>query len=281
MRPVSPNDVAALLRPPARRLSSGEIRHRADLAALRMVAQYSHCTVSDFAATIYPHGKYAVQSAQRIAKRLVGQQQPPLLAERRNSLGGRSLVLTRPGAAFLEIHGTRCHHGMDLASVAGPTYRHHAITARFCQMQELMGASAWPEHAIGQGMAPLSQREVVELCGKIPDALVVHGATTSINARTVRAVETESARKSNAFIMKALLMAERARNGMSIHGFTLAGVTFVFDAGQDHAARIARVARIMWSPQQRSAFAPYIACATVTTRLPLAFGDWKYQPLQI
>ena len=280
MRPVNPADVAALLRPIPRRLPSGELRRLADLGALRLVARYGHCTVSDFAASIYPRGKYATQSAQRVARRLVSQQ-PALLAERRNALGGRSFVLTRPGAAFLEIHGTRCHHGMDLASVAGPTYRHHAITARFCQMQESMGASAWPEHAIGQGMAPLSQREVVELCGKIPDALVIHDATTSINARTVRAVETESARKSNAYITKALLMAERAHHGMSNHGFTLTGVTFVFDAGQDHAARIARVARIMWSPQQRSAFAPYIACATVTTRLPLAFSDWKYQPLQI
>jgi hypothetical protein len=148
MRPVSPNDFAALLRPPARHLPSVELRRRADLAALRLVARYGHCTVSDFAASIYPHGKYATQSAQRVARRLV-RQQPPLLAERRNSLGGRSFVLSRPGAAFLELHGTRCHHGMDLASVAGPTYRHHAITARFCQMQELMGASAWPEQAIG------------------------------------------------------------------------------------------------------------------------------------
>jgi hypothetical protein len=130
-------------------------------------------------------------------------------------------------------------------------------------------------------MAPLSQREVVELCGKIPDAIVLHDATTSINGRTVRAIETESARKSNAFITKALLMAERARNGMSIHGFALAGLTFVFDAGHDHAARIARVARVMWSPQQRSEFAPYIACAAVATRLPLAFGDWTFQPLPI
>jgi hypothetical protein len=120
MRPVSLDDVAALLRPPARRPSSGEIRRRADLAALRMVALYGHCTVSDFARSIYPNGKCATQSAQRVARRLVGQR-PPLMAERRNALGGRSFVLTRPGAAFLEIHGTRCHHGMDLASVVGPT----------------------------------------------------------------------------------------------------------------------------------------------------------------
>ncbi len=244
------------------------------------MARYSHCTVADIAASIYPSGTYATQSAQRLVKRLI-EGKPALLVVRRNALGGRSLVLSRPGAAFLEMHGTFCHHGMDLASVAGPTYRHHAITSRYCQMQELTGATAWTEQAIGQGLAPLSQRHVLKLCGKLPDALVEERRTDGSAGRFIHAIETESARKGTPFLAKALNIAKRASDGANLYGFTLTGVTFVYDAEQDHGARIKRVAKSIWDDQQRRAYAPHVALASVSTRLPLAFGDWQVRSLKI
>jgi hypothetical protein len=280
MRPVTRQDVAALLRAPVRRPSSGEISRRADLAALRLVGRYGHCTVADIATSIYPAGRYATQSAQRVVKRLT-ERKPALLTVRRNALGGRSFVLSRPGAAFLEMHGTLCHHGMDLASVAGPTYRHHAITSRYCQMQELAGATAWTEQAIGQGLAPVSQRQVLELCGKLPDALLEERRPDGSTGRFIRAIETESARKGTAFLAKGLNIAKRASDGVNLNGFTLTGVTFVYDAEQDHAARIERVARSIWGERQWLAFAPHVALASVSTRLPLAFGEWQARSLKI
>jgi hypothetical protein len=284
MRLYDSNDLAALLRPRPRRQSSGEVRRQADLAALRLVARYGHCTVSDFAAALYPRGKYAVQSAQRLARRLVGHS-PPLLAERLNALGGRSFVLSRSGVAFLELHGTICRHGMDLASVAGPTYRHHALTARFCQTQELLGLTAWTEHAIGQGLAALSQTEVLELCGKLPDALLhapgpVPGESLD-QGGSVEAVEVEQARKGNTSLVRCLRQAERASNGASVRGFKLRGVVFVFDRNQNHANRIARIARAIWTPPQRAQFSKHVRLVSVVKRPPLVFGEWDGNPLVI
>jgi hypothetical protein len=282
MRLFDSDDLAALLRPRPRRQASGEIRRQADLAALRLVARYGHCTVSDLAAALYPRGKYAVQSAQRLARRLVGHS-PSLLAERRNALGGRSFVLSRPGVAFLELHGTLCHHGMDLASVAGPTYRHHAITARFCQTQELLGLTAWTEHAIGLGLAALTQTEVLELCGKLPDALLYTPYKDARHAPGgwVEAVEVEQARKGTISLVRCLRQAERASTGASVRGLTLRGVAFVFDRNQNHASRIARVAQAIWTPPQRAQYSKHVRLVSVATKPPLVFGEWEVQPLKI
>jgi hypothetical protein len=279
MRLFDSEDLAALLRPRPRRQSSGEIRRQADLAALRLVARYGHCTVSDLAAALHP-GKYAVQSAQRVVRRLISSS---LLAERINALGQRSLVLRRGGVVFLELHGTRSHHGMDLASVAGPTYRHHAITARFCQRQELLGLTAWTEHAIGLGLAALSQKEVLELCGKLPDALLYtpHDDSRNVPVGAVEAVEVEQAKKGTASLVRCLRQAERASNGASVRGLSLRGVAFVFDRGQQHASRIARVAQAMWTAPQRAQFAKYVRLVSVAIKPPLVFGDWEEEPLNI
>jgi hypothetical protein len=263
-----------LLRPRQRRLSSGEIRRRADLAALRLVAAYGHCTISDWAHSIYPNGKYATQSAQRLAKRLCGHS-PPLCAVRRNSLAGRSFVLTRPGAAYLEVRGVQAHHGMDLDSVAGPTFRHHAIVSRFCQVQELAGVKAWTEYAISQGQAPLSQREVLELCGKVPDAILL-GPTGELTA-----VECESSPKGFGALKKAIKSVERAGH-VSIGGITLAGCVFVFDASQNHRGRIARVAKAVWKslqPEERAALVKRISLASAEIGYPLVFRSWRTEPL--
>jgi len=276
------DDLAALLRPRPRRQTSVEIRRQAELAALRLVGRYGHCTVSDLAAALYPRGKCAVQSAQRVVRRLVGHS-PPLLSPRINALGGRSVVLTRPGVAFLELHGAIARHGMDLASVAGPTFRHHAITSRFCQTQELLGTIAWTEYAIGLGQAALSQPEVRHLCGKLPDALLFtpDRSTGPHRAGSIEAVEVEQSKKGKTSIIRCLRQAERASNGASIRGFKLCGVAFVFENHLAHASRIERVAQSIWTPAERVRFTKHVRLVSVETRAPLVFGDWKVHPLEI
>jgi hypothetical protein len=280
MRLFESDDLAALLRPRPRRQSSCEIRRQADLAALRLVARFGHATVADLSA-LHP-GKYAVQSAQRVVRRLVGHS-PPLLARRTNALGFGSLVCTRPGAAFLELHGTMARHGMNLNSIAGPTFRHHAITSRFCQTQEMLGITAWTEHAIGLGMSDLSHREVLELCGKLPDALLCTPTMGSENApgRSVEAVEVELARKGTPCLIRCLRQAERASAGATVRGHTLQGVVFVFDREQNHASRIARVAQALWTPPQRVQFARHVRLVSVAIKPPLAFGKWEEHQLKI
>jgi hypothetical protein len=284
MRLFDSEDLAALLRPRPRRQSSGEIRQQADLAALRQVAFYGHVTTRDLS-LLHP-GKYALQSAQRVVQRLVGHS-PPLLERRSNALGGISVVLTPDGATFLELCGTTmARHGMDLDSVAGPTFRHHAITTRFCQTQELIGTTAWTEYAIGVGLAALSPAEVWKLCGKRPDALLFTPDKASDPDRggSIYAVEVEQARKSKAVLAGCLKQAERASAGASVRGFKLRGLVFVFDNHLAHASRIASAAEMAWetkTAEERARLAKLVRLVSVDTRPPLVFGEWKTQPLKI
>jgi hypothetical protein len=125
---------------------------------------------------------------------------PPLLERRINAHGGTSVILTPNGVTFLELHGfTGARHGLDLDSVAGPTFRHHALTTRFCQTQELIGTTAWTEYAISAGLAALSPADVWKLCGKRPDALLFtpDNASDPDRGGSIHAVEVEQARKGN------------------------------------------------------------------------------------
>jgi hypothetical protein len=276
------DDLAALLRPRRRGPSSGEIRRQADLAALRLVAFHGHVTSRDLS-LLHP-GKYALQSAQRVVQRLVGAS-PPLLERRINALGGISVVLTPDGVTFLELHGTSARHGLDLA-VEGPLFRHHGITTRFCQTQELIGTTAWTEYAIGVGLAALSPAEVWKLCGKRPDALLFTPDKASDPDRggSIYAVEVEQARKSNPVLATCLKQAERASAGASVRGFKLRGLVFVFENRLAHASRIASAAAEAWekkTAEERARLAKLVRLVSVDTKPPLIFGEWKSGPLEL
>ena len=278
------DDLAALLRPRRRGPSSGEIRRQADLAALRLVALYGHVTTRDL--SLLHSGKYALQSAQRVVQRLVGAS-PPLLERRINSLGGISVVLTPDGVTFLELHGlANARQGLDLDSVAGPTFRHHAITTRFCQTQELIGTIAWTEYAISVGLAALSPAEVWKLCGKRPDAILFTPDNAAVPERggSIYAVEVEQARKGNPVLITCLKQAERASAGACVRGFKLRGLVFVFENRLAHASRIASAAAEAWekkSAEERAGLAKLVRLVSVDTKPPLIFGEWKSGPLEL
>jgi hypothetical protein len=283
MRLFGTDDLAALLRPRPRRQSNGEIRRQADLAALRLVARFGHATTSDLS-LLHP-GKYALQSAQRVVRRLVGHV-PPLLERRLNALGGISLVCTPHGVTFLELHGTTARTGINLDSVTGPTFRHHAITARFCLMQELLGSTAWTEYAIGAGFAELSLAEVWNLCGKRPDALLYtpDNASDPGLGGTIDAIEVEQARKGKPMLAACLRIAERANAGASVRGFKLRSLVFVFENHRTHASRIASAAKDAWESKpadECARLAKLVRLVSVDTCAPLVFGEWKSQPLKL
>lgn len=145
---VSPDLLDGLLRAPAVQPKQATSRERAAanrLRVLQTVAEHGHLRCSDLAAACWPGTKYGEQMAQRTVRALVERGE---LMPRRNCHGGVSVVLTRVGAAALEVRGIAARHGLDLASVSGPTFTHNALTARWCLHKRAQGFQTFTEYAL-------------------------------------------------------------------------------------------------------------------------------------
>ena len=117
---VSSDFLGGLLRPPQPKPKLPPSRERAAanrLRVLRTVVEHGHLRCADLGAACWPGAKFGEQMAQRTVRALV---QSGELMARANALGGTSFVLTRPGAAALEVRGIDAHHGLNLA-VSGAT----------------------------------------------------------------------------------------------------------------------------------------------------------------
>lgn len=272
---LSPDALAGLLRPPPPKPKQPTSRERAlanRLRVLQAVAEHGHLRCADLAAACWPGARYGEQMAQRTVRGLV---ETGELKPRRNALGGVSFVLTRPGAAALEVRGIVAHHGLDL-SVSGPAYRHSALTARWAVHKRAQGLQTFTEYALQQGRAPLSRELLFKRLGRHVDAVLVRGDK-------LYAVETESAPKSTAELMRIAAMAELV--GRRLHPelpCVLAGVFIVFDAEQNHGTRIARAARERWSrysAADRAVLASRVTLARVELGLPLVWRGCSEAPL--
>lgn len=275
---VSSDALAGLLRPPPPKPKQPTSRERAAanrLAVLRAVTAHGHLRCADLAAACWPGARYGLQMAQRSVRGLV--EAGELLA-RRNAHGSTSYVLTRPGAAALELHGVAARHGLDLASVSGPTYAHHALTARWCLHKQAQGFDAWSEYAILTGQAPVSAQQLRSRLRKMPDAVLVRGDKLWL-------AETESAPKATAELVRIVSLAEHV--GRRLHPelpYTLAGVVVLFDATLNHAARVAKAARERWghlSATDQAALASRVTLAAADIGLPLVWRGCAETPLRL
>jgi len=264
---VSSDFIGGLLKPPAPKPKQPTARERAAanrLNVLRAVAEHGSLRCADLAAACWPGARYGEQMAQRTVRALVAAGE---LMLRRNALGGTSAVCTRPGAAMLEVRGIAAHHGLDLA-VSGPAFRHSALTARWAIHKRAQGFQTFTEYAIAQGRAPLSREQLFKRLGRHVDAVLIKGDKLYV-------VETESAPKSTADLMRIAAMAELV--GRKLHPdlpLTLAGVFVVFDGEQNHAGRIARAARERWqrySGADQALLASRVTLARVELGLPLVW----------
>jgi len=271
--------LGGLLRPvaakPKPRQPTARERAQANrLRVLQAVAEHGHLRCADLA-TCWPGARYGEQMAQRTVRALVAAGE---LLARRNCHGGLSYVLTRPGAAALEVRGIPARHGLDLASVSGPTFTHHALTSRWCLHKQGQGFEAFNEYALQNGLAPVSAQQLLKRFGKLPDAALVRGDKLWL-------VETESAPKSMQELLRIVALTEHV--GRKVHPelpFTLAGLIVVFDSEQNHAARIARAARERWqrlSAADQAALAGRITLSRVHLGLPLVWRGCEDERLQL
>lgn len=272
---VSSDMLTGLLRAPPAPPKQPTARERAAanrLRVLQAVAQHGHLRTADLAAACWPAAKYGEQMAQRTVRVLLAA--GDLLA-RRNAHGGVSYVLTRPGAAALEVRGISARHGLDLASVAGPTFRHHALTARWCLHKQAQGWQAFSEYALQNGQAPVTAQQLLRRYGKLPDAVLVRGDKLWL-------AETESAPKSTQELLRIAALVEHAgRRVLPEQPFVLAGLFVVFDGSQNHGARIAKAARERWhrySAADQATLAGRITLARVDLGLLLVWRGCSEAP---
>lgn len=264
---ISPDVMTGGLRAPDKSRPQPTARERAEanrLRVLQTVAEHGHLRCSDLA-TCWPGAAYPEQMAQRKVRALVDAGE---LLGRRNAHGGTSYVLTRPGAAALEVRGVPARHGLDLASVRGATFTHHALTSRWCLHKRSQGVEAHHEYAVVNGLAPIRAQQLIEVYGKLPDAVLVRGDRLTL-------CETEVAPKSTAELMRIAALAEEV--GKRVHPelpFVLAGVVLVFDAEQNHATRFLKAARERWrrySPAHQVTLAGRVTFSRVSLSLPLVW----------
>lgn len=268
MRLSSPADVlGALLRkpaPPPKLPTAHERAAQNRLRVLQAVALHGHLRCSELA-TCWPGTRYGEQMAQRTVRGLVASGE---LKARVNSLGGLSYVLTRPGAAALEVRGIPARHGLDLASVSGPTFMHFALTSRWCLHMAALGFQAYTEYALVNGYAPVTRAQLLQRFKKMPDAVLVRGDKLWL-------CETESAPKATQELVRICALAEHV--GRKVHPdlpFVLAGVYVVFNAEQNHASRIAKAAHERWwrySAGEQATLAARITLSRVALGLPLVW----------
>jgi hypothetical protein len=275
---LSPDLLGGLLRPPEPRRKQPTSRERAAanrLRVLQAVAAHGHLRCADLAAACWPDARFGEQMAQRTVRALVDAGE---LKARANALGGQSFVLTRPGAAALELRGIDAHHGLDLASVSGATFTHHALTSRWCLHKQAQGFQAFNEHGLINGRAPVSRYMLLKRLGKHVDAVLIKGDK-------LYACETESAPKGTAELIRICAMAEHV--GRRVHPelpFVLGGIFIIFNAEQNHAARIAKAARERWhrfSAADQATLAGRIALARVSLGLPLVWRGCTESRLQL
>lgn len=275
---VSLDLVDGLLRPAAakpKRPTSREQAATNRLNVLRAVSEHGHLRCADIAAACWPKAAYGEQMAQRTVRALV---ESGDLLVRRNAHGGKSVVCTRVGAAALEVRGIPARHGLDLASVRGPTFTHHCLTSMWTLRKRLQGFDAFHEYAVVNGQAPVSAQQLIARYGKLCDAVLVRGDRLYL-------CETEASPKSGQEIARIAMLATHV--GRRVHPelpFVLAGIFLVFDAEQNHAARFAKVARESWarySASDQATLAARVMLAKVSLGLPLVWRGCSEERLTL
>lgn len=274
--PLVPDLLQALLAPPSRpkQPSPTARASAARMAALRALREWGHLRCSELGRLLWPEARHGEQMAQRLTRRL---EERGEVVRRLNALGGSSFVLSRCGAAALEVMGLSAHHGLELSSVGGATFVHRTLAANFGISKALEGFTVYGEHAIAQGQGPCKRDQLSRRYSKQPDLLLLRRGVATW-------VEVEAAAKPMRELISCTRIAEHAGQllmpgaGASV---ILGRLVFVFDASQGHAQRIRRAVRTAWSdksPREREILRARIALVGATIGTGMRWLDYREEP---
>ena len=223
------------------------VAEQKDLAVLELVHEYGHLRRSEVMRGVWPKSppRYAAKISQRVVRRLVN---GGYLAERPNSLGGRSLVLAAKGVARLQSVDVSAQTGHELSSVAGPQFFHRTIGTCYLLERAARGDFVVGEYALFKSRHGFKRAELTERFGKIPDGIAIvpgrvrgYDTSTQPNLRAADWVEVESSFKSRPDLERILALAWRVGEWLDTkETLLLDRVVFVYDAKQPHERMLLR-----------------------------------------
>ncbi len=255
-----------------------EVARANELKCVRTVAHYGHVRVAELARAVWPAARFGEQVCRRTVRRLV---QQGLLLERRNPLGSKSLCLTRPGAAWLELRGIAAQQTLELSSVAGPTFFHRTMATRYLIERQVTGSQVAGEYLILRRQLPFSLDGLAKALRKLPDGLVWQRRADG--TVSVELVEQEAAPKARVEIEKCLRAAEFVGVALSADGTVkVAGVVFVYDRALNHARRIMLAANSLWGGRpasERVTLERRVKLVAVEIRDPLVWVSYSVTTL--
>lgn len=241
-----------------------------EMKCVKTVAHFGHVRVAELARAVWPAARFGEQVCRRTVRRLV---QQGLLLERRNALGSKSLCLTRPGAAWLELRGIPAQQTLELSSVAGPTFFHRTMATRYLIERQVTGSQVAGEYLILRRKLPFSIDGLTKALSKLPDGLVWQRKSDGTVA--VELVEQEAASKALAGIEACLRTSEFVGAPLSDDGaYKVAGVVIVYDRSLNHARRLLLAANSLWggrSMAERATLEKRVKLVAVEVRDPLVW----------
>lgn len=254
---------------PVPRRSGRETARLNEFNVMKAVAQFGHLRVIELARAVWPQARYGEQLARRTVSRLVGL---GLLLERRNSLGSKSLCLTRGGASWLDARGVEAQHTLDLSSVAGSTFFHRTLATRYLIERQVGGSNVAGEYQLLRRKAPFPLEPLVKALNKLPDGIVWR---SSAGHFSVELVEQEAAAKARPELEKCLRAAEWVGRPLDADGrYQVGGLVFVFDRELNHARRILHAASSLWGNRphaERAVLEKRVKLVAVELRDPLVW----------
>lgn len=259
------------------RPSSRATAENYELGVLNLTHDFGHVRRPEVARVIWPVSspRMSEKMTQRTVRRLLDRSQ---LTEIPNILGGLSLVLTKGGATRLREWGIDARHGCDMPSITGPQFYHRMLGTCYLIERQIRGHTAYGEHAIARGRAPVRQGELERRFRKLPDGLVlVPGVERGFAHGGLVAdwIEVESSRKPYQELRRILDVAWQV--GVFIDDartIVLDRVVFVYNGRQGHEQPILKALEqyiLAHRPDVPSVFLSGIALARCNIRTPLVW----------
>lgn len=215
-----------------------------EFRVLQAIRYFGHLRRHEVGLACWPESSRtsAYVMASRTVSRMV---KKGMLMEKRNSLGGTTLILASKGVSYLRLKGLTAQEGYELA-VDGPQYYHRLLGTCYLLERARLGDEIFGEYAIIRGWSPISRENAKRYFRKVPDGLVVANGTAfgmDASIRMVDWIEIESAYKSYADIEVAFKLFQRS-SALNAEGtLILNKLVFVYDPEQGHERRLLRYIR--------------------------------------
>lgn len=216
-----------------------------DLKVLKALRLFGHLRRQELALGLWPGS--SPQSAYIMACRTVNRLlDKECILEKKNSLGGNSLVLAAKGVSLLRSREDLvAQEGYTLA-FDGPQFFHRTLGTTYLMEKAKRGHEVFGEYAVIKGMAPVKRDFLRQKFQKVPDGLIVYGSDVmglKDGVRSADWVEVESAYKTYDELEKSMALLTKNSELSASGNLIMNKLVFVYDSRQKHDRPVLRAAK--------------------------------------